>query len=57
MKLARGQDIGGRDATVKASEKLTDVGLDVVDCIISTAKRWVWFYVRNHTAKEVVIPR
>ena len=57
VKLCKGQDIGEKDATVLASERLRAMGLEILDCVISTKKRWSWVFVRNATGQDVFLPK
>ena len=52
IKLVKNQDIGGKEGTVNATESLKKLGLEMLDCLIPTDRRWAWVYVRNRTAGD-----
>ena len=53
MELAKNQSIGNRDGTVQATQALTDLGLQILDCVVPTCMPWFWVYVRNVQPKNV----
>ena len=57
IKLAKNQDIGGREGVVQASRGLEEMGLELLDCLIPTERRWAWVYVRNRTGKDITLAK
>ena len=57
MRVARNQDVDGKDGTVHASASLIALGLEVIDCIVSTRRPWFWIYVRNVQHKDIVLQK
>ena len=41
IKLAKNQDINEKDGTIEASRAILDMGLEIIDCVVSTSKQWL----------------
>ena len=57
IKLAKGQDIGGKDGTVEASKAMLELGLEILPCIVPTNRFWAWIYVRNCQPRDITLNR